>query len=40
MNILVISSNYNSHSDNYDQRGIGIYRINGVLTAVVLRTYY
>lgn len=40
MEILTIYSNYNPHSKDYDERGIGIHRINGVLTAVVLRTYY
>ena len=40
MDILIISSNSNPHSKDYDERGVGIYRVNGVLTAVVLRTYY
>lgn len=41
MNILIIKSNFNSFSSkNYDERGVGIHRINGRFYAVVLRTYY
>lgn len=41
MEILIIKSNFNSFSsNNFDEKGIGIYRINGRFYAVVLRTYY
>lgn len=40
MEILRISFNSEFKSDNYDDRSIGFYRINGVMTAVVIRTYY
>lgn len=40
MEILTISFNYNPYSKDYDERGIGIYLINGVSTAVILRNYF
>lgn len=40
METLRISFNSEFKSDNYDDRGIGFYRINGVMIAVIIRTYY
>lgn len=40
MEILTLYSNFIPNSNNFDEKGIGIYHINGRYTAVVLRTYY
>ncbi len=37
---LYIYHNYKHNSKDYDERGIGIYLINGRYTAVILRNYF